>query len=74
MGGERVPVIFTIVLSALIMLSDINVVRITLGILFWILAMGILRLMAKTDPHLSQIYLRRLKYKAFYPAFSRAYK
>jgi type IV secretory pathway TrbD component len=30
--------------------------------------------MAKADPHLIQIYVRRLKYKTFYPACSRAIK
>lgn len=74
LGAERKPVIITLVLTGLLILSDISLFRIILGIVFWVIAMGLLRLMAKADPNLIQIYLRRLKYKAFYPACSRAIK
>ena len=74
LGAERKPVIIILVLTALMILSDISLFKILLGLVFWAFAMGLLRLMAKVDPHLIQIYLRRLKYKAFYPACSRAVK
>jgi len=74
LGAERKPVIFTLVLTSLLILSDISLFKIILGMVFCAFAMGLLRLMAKADPHLIQIYLRRLKYKAFYPACSRAIK
>lgn len=74
LGAERKPVIIILVLTALMILSDISLLKMLLGLVFWAFAMGLLRLMAKVDPHLIQIYLRRLKYKAFYPACSRAVK
>lgn len=74
LGAERKPVIITLALTSLIILSDMSPVKVLLGLVFWSFAMSLLRLLAKADPHLIQIYLKRLKYKAFYPAFSRAIK
>jgi type IV secretory pathway TrbD component len=74
LGAERKPVIIVMVLTGLLILSDISVFKLVLAFVFWVIAMGLLRLMAKADPHLIQIYVRRLKYKTFYPACSRAIK
>lgn len=38
-----------------------------LAIFIWILGMAAVRHMAKIDPQLSDIYMRSLKYKAYYP-------
>jgi type IV secretion system protein TrbD len=74
LGGERKPVILFAVMALLLFLSDISPVKFVLALLLWSFAVGLLRLMAKIDPSLSQVYLRRLKYQAFYPALSRAFK
>ena len=37
---------------------------------FWIAAMAILQRMGKSDPMLRQIYMRHIRYRAFYPAKS----
>ena len=37
---------------------------------FWIAAMAILQRMGKADPMLRQIYMRHIRYRAFYPAKS----
>jgi len=74
LGGERKPVILFAVMALLLFLSDISPVKFVLALLLWSFTMGLLRLMAKIDPSLSQVYLRRLKYQAFYPALSRAFR
>lgn len=72
LGGERKPVIITFVLFFIIVLSDISILKAFLGFSFLTISLAILRLMAKRDPQLIRIYLRRLQYQPFYPAFSRA--
>ncbi len=74
LGGERKLVILSGVLAFMLFLSDISLLKFILAFLLWIGAMSLLRLMAKRDPQLSKIYLRRLKYKAYYPAHSRLFK
>ncbi len=74
LGGERKPVIIAALLALLLFLSDISLLKLVLAIVIWSVSMAVLRLMAKADPALSQVYFRRLKYKAYYPALSRAYE
>jgi type IV secretion system protein TrbD len=71
LGGERQWVILLGVLASGLILSDIAPLKIILGITLWSVGLSLLRLMAKVDPDLSQVYFRRLKYKRFYPAQSR---
>ena len=44
------------------------------GIGLWFTSLYLLRLMAKADPQLRQVYLRHRRYRAFYPARSSAFK
>ena len=41
-----------------------------LSVAFWVGAVAVLQRMGKADPLLRQIYLRHIRYKAFYPAKS----
>jgi len=45
-----------------------------LGTLLWVIILSLLRMMAKADPIMSKIYLKHLKYKAFYPAHSTPFR
>jgi type IV secretion system protein VirB3 len=45
-----------------------------LGIVLWGVLLTLLRMMAKADPMMSKIYLRHLRYKAFYPAHSTPFR
>jgi type IV secretory pathway TrbD component len=72
LGGERPWVIMLGVIAAGLILSDISVLKILVGVGVWTIGLALLRQMAKADPYLSQIYFRRLKYRRFYPAQSRA--
>ena len=73
LGGERRLVIITAALALGLFLSDISLLKGILALVSWTMALAVLRLMAKIDPQLSQIYLRYLKYRKFYPAQSRAW-
>lgn len=72
LGGERGLVIAGAGVLSLIPLSDVNVIRITIAVVLWFTWVALTRWMAKIDPHMSIVYLRSLKYKAYYPARSRA--
>jgi type IV secretory pathway TrbD component len=75
MGCERVPLIWTGIIVISVILPDmLNPIKLAVAIGIWFLAVTVLRLTAKKDPNLLQIYFRRLKYKAFYPAFSRVFE
>jgi len=41
---------------------------VVLAVAFWIGAVAVLRRMGKADPLLRHVYLRHIRYRAFYPA------
>ncbi|OCG28972.1 conjugal transfer protein TrbD [Gilliamella sp. HK2] len=44
------------------------------GIGLWLFSLFVLRLIAKSDPKMRQIYLRHRKYKKYYPARSTPFR
>jgi type IV secretion system protein TrbD len=71
LGGERGLVLLTGILAAGIAITAINLPATIISVLLWFGLIGPLRMMAKSDPWLSRIYLRYLKYGRYYPARSR---
>ncbi|MBO6036898.1 MAG: conjugal transfer protein TrbD, partial [Acetobacter sp.] len=45
-----------------------------IGVFLWISCLYLLRLMAKSDPKMRQVYLRHIKYAAYYPARSTPFR
>lgn len=74
LGGEREPVLIAAILTGGVALSALNLVAIGIGFAVWVVAIGLLRLMAKTDAQMTRIYLRQLAYRAYYPARSRPHR
>ncbi len=72
LGGEREPVMMTAIVCAGLAVSSLNLIAITIGIVLWLVLIGIFRMMAKADPYMSRVYLRQLNYSAYFPARSRA--
>lgn len=70
MGGDREMVMFAGLLSATLVLATQDFIAIIAGIALWFLAIKALRMMAKADPYMRQIYLRQRQYKPYYPARS----
>ena len=70
LGAERELTLFIGLFSALLVFIALTWQTFILGIALWFGVMVLLRMMAKKDPMLSKIYLRHIKYKAFYPAHS----
>lgn len=71
MGGERELVLTTGLLAAGLVVEAMNLVALAVGGAVWFVCVALLRRMAKGDPQMSRVYLRQLRYRAFYPARSR---
>lgn len=73
-GGEREPVLLSAFLLAGVACTSMTIVAAVVCGLLWAGIIAVLRWMAKVDPQLISKYLRSLKYRGYYPAFSRPYR
>jgi type IV secretion system protein TrbD len=70
LGGDRELVLFAALLSAMLAFALVTWWGVLVGIVLWFLAVAILSRMGKADPLLRHVYLRHVRYRAFYPAKS----
>jgi type IV secretion system protein VirB3 len=70
LGGERELVLITAIACAGVGVSSLTVFGAVASLLVWSLCIGLFRLMAKSDPQLSRVYLRQLRHQPYYPARS----
>jgi len=66
MGGDRELVMFAGVMAFALVFSAQDSRATVFGVLLWVLALYLFRLMAKADPKLRQVYLRHRRYRAYY--------
>lgn len=71
MGGERELVLSSGLLAGGLVVEAMNLVALAVGSAVWFGCVALLRWMAKSDPQMSRVYLRQLRYRAYYPARSR---
>ncbi|ADP71010.1 conjugal transfer protein TrbD [Rhodomicrobium vannielii ATCC 17100] len=71
LGGEREPVLMTAIICAGLAVSSLNLIAITIGVGLWLVLIGVFRMMAKADPFMTRVYLRQLRYGAYFTARSR---
>jgi type IV secretion system protein VirB3 len=71
LGGDRELVLFAALMSAMLIFALVTWWGIAVGIGLWITAVAVLSRMGRSDPMLRQVYLRHVKYQAFYPAKGR---
>ncbi len=67
MGGDRELVMFTGVIAFALVFSAQDSRATFFGIALWVIALYLLRLMAKSDPKMRQVYLRNRRYRPYYP-------
>ena len=72
MGGERELVLISAILAAVLVFSLERLVFTILGVIVWSVSVAALQRAAKADPQLSRVYVRHARYRAYYPAQSRA--
>lgn len=73
LGGEREPVMLTAGLCVIMGGLSFNWVAIVVSVVVWLVAIAAFRWMAKCDPRMFAIYRRSLKYRAYYPPYTRPY-
>ncbi len=71
LGAERELVLVTGMLAAMLVFAAQTVVALFLGAGLWFAGLYLLRRMAKSDPEMSRVYLRHIRYRPYYPAHSR---
>lgn len=74
MGGERELVMFSMLISGGLIASALNLPSLIVGSVIWGCSIGLLRMMAKSDPYMSSVYQRQLRYAAFYAPRSTAHR
>jgi type IV secretion system protein VirB3 len=71
LGGDRELVLFAALMSAMLIFALVTWWGILAGIGLWIISVAVLSRMGRFDPMLRQVYVRHVKYQAFYPAKGR---
>ena len=74
LGGDRELVLFSGVLTAALTITSFQWASIITGVVLWMVALLLLRRMAKADPLMRYVYQRHLLYQRYYPARSRPYR
>lgn len=74
MGGDREMVMFSGLLSAILIFAAQDWIAVFVGAVFWVASLWILRRMAKADPKMRFVYLRQRRYKPYYPARSTPFR
>ncbi len=70
-GCERELLLATGMVSALLVVVAMNWLAAVVGVGVWLVCVGVLRSMGKADPVMSKVYVRHVRYRAYYPARSR---
>jgi type IV secretion system protein VirB3 len=74
MGGDRELVMFSGLMAFALVFSAQELRASVFGLLLWLAALFVCRLMAKSDSKLRFVYLRHRKYKMYYPARSTPFR
>jgi type IV secretion system protein TrbD len=70
LGGDRELVLVTLLISVALAFSLATLWGIVLAVVFWLGSIAALQRMGKADPMLRQVYMRHIRYRAFYAAKS----
>jgi type IV secretion system protein VirB3 len=68
LGADRELVLLTGLIAVILIFVVLTVYSAIVGAVVWIAIVGALRMMAKADPEMRQVYLRHISYKPYYRA------
>lgn len=71
LGAERELVLVTGMLAAILVFAAQTLLALIMGVFLWLAGLYLLRRMAKADPEMSRVYVRHIRYRAYYAARSR---
>ncbi|QLF71752.1 VirB3 family type IV secretion system protein (plasmid) [Peteryoungia desertarenae] len=66
MGADRELVLATGLAAVILIFVVLTIYSVILGLSIWMMIIGLLRLLAKSDPLMRQVYLRHLSYRSSY--------
>jgi len=66
MGADRELVLITGLAAVILIFVVLTVYSAIFGVAVWIVIVGALRIMAKSDPMMRQVYLRHISYRPMY--------
>ncbi|AVA24442.1 conjugal transfer protein TrbD [Rhizobium sp. NXC24] len=69
-GADRELVLITGLAAAILIFVVLTIYSALFGVAVWIVVVGLLRMMAKADPLMRQVYVRHISYKHYYKATS----
>ncbi|PDT48350.1 MULTISPECIES: conjugal transfer protein TrbD [Sinorhizobium] len=69
-GADRELVLLTGLAAVILIFVVLTVYSVLFGIAVWVVIVGLLRMMAKFDPLMRQIYIRHIGYCSYYKATS----
>ena len=70
MGADRELVLITGLAAVILIFVVLTIYSALFGVAVWIVVVGLLRMMAKADPLMRQVYIRHVSYKHYYKATS----
>lgn len=70
LGGDREMVLLSALMAAMLIFALVTWWGVVAGLLLWVSAVAVLSRLGKADPMLRQIYIRHVRYRAFYAAKS----
>ncbi len=65
-GADRELVLMTGLIAVILIFVVLTMVSAAVGLTIWVIVVGVLRMMAKADPLMRQVYLRHMKYRSHY--------
>lgn len=74
MGGDREMTMFVALICNALVFTALQWATTFFGIFLWLFSLFILRLMAKSDVKMRQVYLRHIRYQKYYPPRSRPWR
>ncbi|CCM80091.1 MULTISPECIES: conjugal transfer protein TrbD [Rhizobium] len=66
MGADRELVLLTGLAAVILIFVVLTIYSAIFGVAVWILIVRVLRMMAKSDPLMRQVYVRHISYRPYY--------
>lgn len=66
MGADRELVLLTGLAAIILIFVVLTIYSALVGVAIWIVVVGALRMMAKSDPMMRKVYARHMRYRAHY--------
>jgi type IV secretion system protein VirB3 len=66
MGADRELVLITGLASVILIFVVLTIYSAVFGVAVWIVIVGALRMMAKSDPLMRRVYIRHISYRQYY--------